>query len=203
MGEGAVEGEGGLVSGAGGGAGGLEGADEALLAVVLDAGVIFVVALVVGDADVLAGAAFARSLVTGVLGSGAEAQVALRVVPAAVVDVIDDEVLRGVHDDAVHAELAPAVGADGVEGVRLPRGAPFVPDQGRVVLRVHPCELALRQRDPAKGVAPEKPAREQQQRGEPLFEDDLDGEPQVVDGGRASASKPRRTGCFLASRPVS
>jgi len=162
-----VEGDGGVVPGLGGGAGGLEGADETLLAVVLDAGVVLVVALVVGDADVLAGAAFARALVAGVLRAGAEAEVALRVVPAAVVDVVDDETLRGLHDHAVHAELALAVGADGVERVGLLRGAPLVPGQGRVVLRVHP---------------PDDPACEQQQRGDPLFEDDLDGEQQVADG---------------------
>jgi len=176
VGEGAVEGEGGFVSGLGGGAGGFEGAYESLAAVVLDAGVVFVVALVVGDADVSGRAAFAGALVAGVLCPRAETQVALRIVPPAVVDVIDDEAGRGVHDYAVHAELAPALGADGVEGVRLPRGAPFVAGQGRVVLRVHPRELALRQRDPAERIAPDDPAPEQQQRGDPLFKEDLDGE---------------------------
>ena len=182
VGELAVEGEGGGVAGAGGGALALEGAEPVALAVMVDAGVPLALLLAPADADVLRGAVLLRALVAGVLALRAEAQVVLHVGQAVVVDVVDDEAGRGVHNDAVHADLPLALGADGVEGVRLPRRAPFVPGELGVVLRVDAREPALRQRDPPVCVARDQPAGQQQDRREVRFEKDLDGKAQLADG---------------------
>ena len=178
----AVEGEGGVVAGAGGGALALVGAEPVAPAVMVDAGVPLALLLAPADANVLRRAVPLRALVAGVLALRAEAEVVLHVGQAVVVDVIDDEAGRGVHDDAVHADLPLALGADRVEGVRLPRGAPFVPGELGVVLRIDAGEPALRQRDPAVGVARDQPAGPQQDRREARFEKDLDGKAQLADG---------------------
>lgn len=142
VGELAVEGVGGAVAGAGGGALAFVGAEPVALSIVVDAGVPLALLLAPADADVLRGAVLLRALVAGVLALGAEAQVVLHVGQAVVVDVVDDEAGRGVHDDAVHADLPLALGADGVEGVRLPRGAGD-PPEGNLSLhywaKLHEC----------------------------------------------------------------
>jgi hypothetical protein len=152
-----VEGKGGGVAGSGGVTLVVEQADGSPVAVILDARVPLSLSLGPADAAELRGAALLRTLVVRVLLRRARAQVAFDVVQAIVVDVIDHQAGGGIHNHVVYAELAFALAAHGVEAVALLGGAPFVPGELGVVLRVHEGELVLCQGDLAVRVADEQP----------------------------------------------
>lgn len=152
----AVDGAGGGVVGSGGFLLDIVRAQVSLFAVVFDVGDPFVAALVVGDAEVLAGRSSALAAVGVVLGVIAVATVALAVVQAVVILVVADQVVGRVHDQAVHVDALPFASdanvTHGVAIVHVHLAAPAELREPDVVLRIDLGEPALGQRDLAVGA---------------------------------------------------
>ncbi len=107
--------------------------------------------------------------VAGVLRAGGGAEVGLAIVPAVLVDVIDEHAGRrrqhlAVHRDALRPPVAQTRGAGGVIRPRPLADVPVVAGQARIVIRINDGVAALGQRDPAEGVAVADPTPQQRQR---------------------------------------
>ena len=132
---------------------------------------------VVPDAAVLRGGVDLRiACVLGVLGGSGGAEIGFAIVPAVMIDVVDEEVARDVDDFAVHGYCQPLLqgrrplAPDGVVRTVSPAGVPFVPAYAFVIVRIDDGELSLRDGDPAESVAvAQLSVPEQRQYGE-LFQ---------------------------------
>ncbi len=91
--------------------------------------------------------------VSAVLGEGAQAQVLLSVVQAVMVDVVHNQVVRGLHDLAVHLDALAAGFSGGVAILARPFREPGILAQARIVLGIDDGEFAPRQRDQARRAA--------------------------------------------------
>jgi hypothetical protein len=106
-----------------------------------------------------AGVGFEFSSVPDVLGVGYGSEVCLSVVEAVVVDVVAEHAMGDVDDEMVHvgvfAGLFFSVGqrADGIKGVYVFLGVPFVFHQAVIVLGVNDGEFAPGEGDFSKRVA--------------------------------------------------
>ena len=125
-----------------------------------DSGSPFFVLFVVPDAAVLRGGVDLRiASVLGVLGGSGGAEICLAIVPAVMIDVVDEEVVRDVDDFSVHGNCQPLLQGRrplapyGVMRTISPAGVPFVPADALVIVRIDDGELSLREGDPAESVA--------------------------------------------------
>jgi hypothetical protein len=92
-------------------------------------------------------------LIGGVFQLCADAEVLFSVVKAIVVEVVNDEIRRRIHNPAVHFDLPSALRTDSVESIVPFRGGPFVTHKGIVIFGVNESELFLCERNSAIGLA--------------------------------------------------
>ena len=118
-----------------------------------DLGGPFFLVFVPVDAFVAGGGFCGFFLVAAVLGECGQAEVGSAVVEAVVVDVVDEQVGRGVEYLAVHFDGFSFVLADGVEVAAGAFGEPFVAGEGGVVVCVDEGESAAGERDASRGAA--------------------------------------------------
>ena len=108
------------------------------------------------DAFEFGGFVPAGAEVPAVLGERADAEVSLPVVIAVVVDVVDDEMVGGVCDLAVHFDALAVFFSHGVAILVGALGKPGIFAQGRIVLGIDDGEFPSRQgyeaRHPAIGI---------------------------------------------------
>jgi len=118
-------------------------------------------AFIAGEPDALvSGARTSLFRVPRILSDGRQTQICPAVVEAAAVYVVDYISVRNAHQLAVHEDarvsaVGPAHRALRVEHALAPCPAnpPLVPAQTCIIIRVHDCEQALRERDSAEGIA--------------------------------------------------
>jgi hypothetical protein len=97
-------------------------------------------------------------LICGVLAFSADSEVSLSVIERIVVDVVANEMSRGVGYLAVHSNLDFVVHTDGVKGVGLFCGGPFIADECRVIFWVNESEFALGERNFSESKTISQPA---------------------------------------------
>ncbi len=102
------------------------------------------------DASVFRGGPGRPASISAVLGEGAQTQVRLAVVQAVVVDVVHDEMVRGVHDLTVHFDALAARFSHGVAILRRSFGEPCIATQTRIVLGIDDSAFAPCERDPPR-----------------------------------------------------
>jgi len=114
----------------------------------------FLVPFVPADAFVFRGFRPDVAEVAAVLGKGADAEVLLPVIQAVVVNVVNDQMVRGVEDFAVHFDAFAVFFASGVVIFRRTFRKPGILAQARVVFGIDNGELSAGQRYQAWGVVP-------------------------------------------------
>ena len=74
------------------------------------------------------------------------------------VDVVADQMIRDLHNFAVHPELFVCFTSNRIIGTGIFNSTPFVLYQRIIIFRIDDCEFALCQADSAEGVAVAEPA---------------------------------------------
>lgn len=136
--------------------------------------------------------------VAGVLRAGGGAEVGLAIVPAVLVDVIDEHAGRrrqhlAVHRDGLRPPVAQAGGAGGVIRPRPLADVPVVAGQTRIVVGIDDGVAAFGQRDPAEGVAVADATPQQRQRHAGPSQPQRDGH-NDLDGPRLHSRHLRSSG---------